>query len=122
MQIVFVQFPAQNRSNTRHNKTGQTGILGLPNIMAVQIFQLLQIETRRRSADAVQIKQFDRPITRNDFLVTIAPAEPQQIIGDSFRQHSHIIAIGITAQGSVTLGKLGNVSSRSEENTSNYST
>src|SRR3546814_18015112 len=79
--------------------------------MAVQIFQLLQVETRRRSADAVQIKQFDRPITRNDFLVTIAPAEPQQIIGDSYRQHSHIIAIGIHAQGSVPLGKLGRVRS-----------
>src|SRR3546814_14254408 len=63
------------------------------------------------SSDLVHIKQFDRPTTRNDFLVTIAPAEPQQIIGDSFRQHSHIIAIGIHAQGSVPLGKLGAVRS-----------
>src|SRR3546814_16433770 len=63
------------------------------------------------SSDLVHIKQFDRPITRNDFLVTIAPAEPQQIIGDSFRQHSHIIAISIHASGSVPLGKLGAVRS-----------
>src|SRR3546814_3817603 len=81
--------------------------------MAVQIFQLLDVEARGRTADACNVEQFHGPFAGDDLLIAMAPAQAQQIVEHRFGQHAHFVAIGVHAQRAVPLRQL-----RSEEHTS----
>src|SRR5262249_61948661 len=56
------------------------GIRGLAQVMAVEIFQLGEVEPRRRTSDLRKVEGGDHLLGREDFLIAMAPAEPNQII------------------------------------------
>src|SRR3546814_6934362 len=58
----------------------QSSIVGFAQIMAVQIFQLLDVEARGRTADACNVEQFHGPFAGDDLLIAMAPAQAQQIV------------------------------------------
>src|SRR5690349_13821274 len=55
-------------------------VVRLPNVMAVQILQLLEVEPRRAFADMVEVEPLDRLLQGDDLIVPMAPAEPEQVI------------------------------------------
>ena len=86
----------------------QIGVGGGADVMAVEIFQLGEIEARRRAADLRQIERGDHLLGREDLLVAMRPAEPDQIVAHRRRQIAHG-AVGIDAERAVALGQLGAV-------------
>ena len=61
--------------------------------MTVEVFQLLQVEPRRRLADPGEIEPAYRILPRDDLVVAVTPAEPEQVIVQRFGQDSHVVAI-----------------------------
>ena len=80
-------------------------IVGLADVMAVEVFQLGEIEPRRRAADRRQVEGVDHLLRREDLLVAVAPAEPHQIVAQRRRQIAHR-PIGIDAERAVALRQL----------------
>ncbi len=70
--------------------------------MAVEAFQLGEIEAGGRAADAWQVEGGDHFLGGKYLLVAVAPSEPDQVIAQRRRQVSHG-AIGIHAQRPVAL-------------------
>ena len=56
--------------------------VGAADIDAVEISRLAEVKAGRRAPHRIEIEPFDRLLTRNDLLVTVAPAEPQQIVAE----------------------------------------
>ncbi len=77
-------------------------------VVAVEAFELGEIEARRRAADLRQVEGRDHFLGREDFLIAVAPAEPHQIVAHRRRQIAHR-PVGIDAERAVALGKLGAV-------------
>ena len=50
----------------------QIGVGALPDVMAVEAFQLGEIEARRRAADLRQVERRDHLLGGEDFLVAMA--------------------------------------------------
>ena len=50
------------------------------------------------------VKPLDRLIARDDLVVAMPPAEPQQVVEQRFRQDAQFVAVGIDAQRAVALG------------------
>ena len=71
-------------------------------VVAVETFELGEIEPRRRAADLRQVERRDHLLGRDDLLVAMAPAEPDQIIAQRRRQIAHG-AIGVDAERTVAL-------------------
>jgi hypothetical protein len=97
------------RGNTRGDQRCESGIVRFAQIMTVQIFELLDVEARGRAAHASDVEQLDRARDRDEFLVSMAPAQAQQIVEHGFGQHPHVVAIGVHAQRAVALRKLGTI-------------
>ena len=76
--------------------------------MAVEALELGEIEPRRRAADLRQIERLDHLLGRENLLVAMAPAEPDQIVAQRRRQVAQS-AIGIDAECAVALGELRTV-------------
>ena len=76
-------------------------------IDAVEItVSLRKSKGRRAPHRIVEIKPFDRLLTRNDLLVTVAPAEPQQIVAERPGQVAEI-PICVDAEGRHDASVLG---------------
>ena len=83
----------------------QVAVGARAHVVAVEAFQLGEIEARRRAADLRQVEGRDHLLGREDFLVAMAPAEPHQIVAHRRRQVAHG-PVGIDAERAVALGKL----------------
>ena len=77
---------------------GEPRVVGLADIMAVEVLELLEVEARRRFADMVEVEPFDRLLAADDLVVAMAPAEPQQIIEQRLGQDAQLVAIGVDAR------------------------
>ena len=51
----------------------------------------------------VEVEPFDRFGQRDDLVVAMTPAQPQQIIAQRLGQYPHLVAIGIDPERAVTL-------------------
>src|SRR4051812_3782325 len=67
-------------AEARGDEAGQALVVGLAKIMAVEALELLEIEARRRFPDVVEVEPFNRLVAADDFVVAVAPAEPEQIV------------------------------------------
>ena len=63
------------------------------------------------AADGVDVEPLDRLLGRDDLVVAMAPAEPQQIVAQRLGQIAHV-AIGVDAERAVALRQLGAVRRR----------
>src|SRR5580704_6962691 len=79
----------------RHRQ--KLGIGSLTQVMRIEVGELRQIEARGRATDARQIEPFDRLLGRDDLVVAMAPAQPQQVVAQRRRQEAHV-AIGVDTQ------------------------
>ena len=77
-------------------------------VVAVEVFELGEIEARRRAADLRQIESGDHLLGGENLLVAMRPAEADQIIAHRRRQIAHR-PVGIDAERAVALGQLGAV-------------
>src|SRR5690348_2160592 len=100
------RFLVARETKFRRDQLGQPYIVRLADVMAVEVFEFLEVETRRRFADMVEVEPLDRLIAVDDFVVAVPPAQPEQIIVDRFGKHSKLVAIGIDTERSVALRKL----------------
>ena len=80
------------------------GVAGLPQIVAIEAFELGKVETRRRAPDLRQIEGCHHLLGREDFLIAVAPAQPHEIIAHSGRQISHR-PVRIHAERAMPLGQ-----------------
>ena len=87
----------------RRDQRGQPRVVGLADIMAVEILELLHVEARRRLADMVEVEPVDRLLAADDLVVAMAPAEPQQIVEQRLGQDAQLVAIVVDAERAVAL-------------------
>ena len=97
--------PSDRLGKERPQRLDQMGIVGLAQIVAVEVGELGQVETRRRAADALEVEPVDRLFRGNDLGVAVAPAQAQQIIAHRLGQMP-MIAIGVDAQRAVAFRSL----------------
>ena len=71
--------------------------------MAIEIFELLEVEPGRAFADMADIEPFDRLIAADDLVVAMTPAKPQLIIEQGLGEDAEVVAIGIDPQCPVPL-------------------
>ena len=64
-------------------------IVHVTDVMAVQVFQLGKIKTCRRFSNIAKFKPFHQLRRGEDFIVTMAPAQPRQIIAQRCGQVTH---------------------------------
>ena len=57
----------------------------------------------------VEVEPLDRLLAVDDFVVAMAPAEPQQIVEQRFGQDAELVAIGVDAERAVALRQFGAV-------------
>src|SRR5690348_7802733 len=57
----------------RRDQLDQARIVRLPDVMAVEVLELLEIEARGRLADLRQVEPLDRLATADDLVVAMAP-------------------------------------------------
>jgi hypothetical protein len=95
----------------------QLRVIGGAQIMPVDILQLGEIEARRRAMHLRKIEGVDHFLRREKFLVTLAPAEPHQIIAQRLGQIAHG-AIGVDAERAMALRELRAVGAVNERNMS----
>src|SRR5690606_33870625 len=67
--VEAVERAADQLFDARGDETGEARVVGFAQIMAVEILELLEIETRRRAADMVEVEPLDRLATADDFVV-----------------------------------------------------
>ena len=89
--------------------------------MAVEIFELCEIEPRCAAADRRQIEPFDHLRGRHDFIIAMAPAQPHQIVAQRLGQIAHG-AIGLDAERAMPLGQLGAVRAVDQRNVGHVGT
>ena len=77
----------------------------VPQIMAVQVSQLVKIKPCRRFANLRQIKPGNGIVARNDLVITVAPAKAKKVIYHGVGQESHL-AIGIDPKRAMPLRQL----------------
>ena len=77
-------------------------------VVAVEVFELGEIEARRRAADVVEIERLDHLLGREDLLVAVAPAQADEIVAQRVGQVAHG-AVGVDAERAVALRQLGAV-------------
>src|SRR3546814_20994754 len=80
-----------------------TRVIGFAQIMAVEIFELFEVEARRRAADMSEVEPFGRLRAADDFVVAMPPAEAEAIIVHRLGQIAHLVAIGVDAERAVKL-------------------
>src|SRR5829696_2965697 len=78
---------------------------GPADIVAVEVLELSEIEPRRRAADLVEGEGVDHLVRREDLLVAVAPAEPDEVVAQRRRQIAKR-AVGIDAERPVALREL----------------
>src|SRR5690348_12021000 len=66
-----------NAEHRRH-QVRQSLIVRLANVMPVEVLELLEVESRRRLSDVVEVEPLDRLAAADDLVVAMAPAEAQQ--------------------------------------------
>src|SRR5690606_2198094 len=76
---------------------------GIAQIVAIEMFELLHVEARRRAADLRQIEPFHRLRAADDLGVAMAPAEAEQIVEQRLGQDAELVAIGLDAERAVAL-------------------
>ena len=91
------------------DESGKATIVRLPNIMAVEILELLDVEPRRRASDLGEIEPGGSVFAADDLFVAMAPAKAEQIVEQGLRQETELVAIGLDAERAMALGKLGAV-------------
>ncbi len=87
---------------------GKPRIVGLPQIHAVQMRELGIIHAACRAPHGIDVEQLNGFVARQDFAVAMPPAQPQQIIAQSFRQKAGALEFQ-HAHGAVPLAELGAV-------------
>lgn len=90
----------------RQHKTCKARIVGLAQVMPIEIVELGKVETRGRLAYVDHVEPLDRLLAADDFLIAVAPAKTQQVIEHGFGQYAQLVAIGIDAERAVALGQL----------------
>src|SRR5688500_1427865 len=68
---------ADQRRDPRSDQVGEAAVIGLANIMAVQILEFADVEARRRLADMVEIEPANGVLLADDLVVAMAPAQAQ---------------------------------------------
>ena len=61
----------------------------MADVVAVEAFQLGEIEPRRRAADAGQVERGDHLLGGEYLLVAVAPSEPDQVIAQERPRRAH---------------------------------
>ena len=105
---VGIDGAAELEFDARQHQRQQLGIGRLAQIVRVEVGELHRVEARRRAADARQVEPLDRLLGRDDLVVAMAPAQPQQVVAQRLGQEAHV-AIGIDAERAVALAELGAV-------------
>ena len=90
----------------RRHEVPQGVVVRVTKIVAVDVGKLVEIETSRRFADTAEIKQRYGIRAADDFLVSVAPAKPKQVVHHRFGKKTHL-AIGIDTERAVPLRQLG---------------
>ena len=98
------------------DQAGEPRVVGLADVMAVEILELLHVEPRRRLADMVEVEPGDRLFLRDDLAVAVAPAESQEIIEQGLGEDAELVAIGIDAQRAMPLRQFGAVGAVDQRN------
>jgi len=80
-------------------------IVGVADVVAVEVFELGEIEAGGGAADAGEVERGDHLLGRKDLLVAMAPAEPDQIVAECRGQITQG-AVGIDAERAMALGEL----------------
>ena len=83
--------------------------------MAVEIFELGEIEAGRRLADSIQAEPLDHLFGREDLVVAMAPAEAREIVAHRLGQIAHG-PIGLDAERAMALRQLGAVRPMDQRN------
>ena len=97
---VQVAFGAQERNQ----EVEQAVVAGFTDEVSVDGAELLQIKPGRGLVDAFEAEQPDGFVLGEDFLVAMAPAEPQQVGFHAFGQVAEVAVDG-RRQGAVALGE-----------------
>jgi hypothetical protein len=74
-------------------------------VLLVQPRQLFEVETRGRLVHVGGVEQLDHLLAREDFLVTVRPAEAHEIVEQRVRQEA-VVAVLHDADRAVTLAEL----------------
>ena len=72
-------------------------IVGVADIMAVEVFQFGEVETGGGAADTAEIEGIDHFLRGKYLLVAMAPSEPDQVVAQRRRQIAEG-AVGFDAQ------------------------
>ena len=96
-QLQIVGARGRGRSSgadPRRDQAGEAAVVGLADIMAVEILELLHVEARRRLADSGRGRTSATASSRrDDLVVAMAPAEAEQIIEQRLGQDAELVAI-----------------------------
>ena len=83
----------------------QRVVVHLPDPVRIHCLQLCRVETRCALVHVVDVEPPDHILGRHDLVVTMAPAEPSEVVAQRLGQDAHR-AIGIRAERAVPLGQL----------------
>ena len=61
---------------------------GLAHVVAVEVLELGEVEARRRAPDRGEVERLDHLLRREDLLVAVAPAEPDEVVPQRRRADS----------------------------------
>src|SRR6185369_10648691 len=84
-------------------------VIGLADIMAVEVLKLLEVKAGRRLADMVEVEPLGRLLAADDLVVAMAPAEAQEVVGDRLGQKAQLVAVSVDSERAVALAELGPV-------------
>jgi len=88
----------------RRQKRDETGFIGLPHEVRIDVAELFQIQPPRGLVDPVQVENGRGFIHAEDFLIAMAPTQANQVGIHRFGQVTHV-AIGERRQGAMPLGQ-----------------
>ena len=71
-------------------KRHEFGRWRLHHVLLVYPHQLCRIETRRRPADMIEVEVPDQLVQRENFLITMRPPEPRQVVEHRAGQETHL--------------------------------
>ena len=104
VSLAFSSAPPARCGSSRSISASRSASAALADVVAVQAFQLGEVEAGRRAADLRQVERGDHFLGGENFLIAMAPAEPHQVVAHGRGQIAHG-AIGIDAERAMALGE-----------------
>src|SRR3546814_3497657 len=78
------------RGQPCRHQFGQLRVVGLPDVVSVEAFELGVVEAGGGPADAAEIEPLDGLCGADDLVVAVPPAEAQQVVAQRLRQVAHL--------------------------------